>query len=224
MASGDFTEIDRVLKAGDLVKLRAETVHGQRSYNGRVANIESGLVTVIVPENSPLLLLGPGNFKVTMRKETDNALYLFDARATAQLGPGKPALSLKVEGDVRRVQRRWNVRLSALIDLEEALLIDRDAERPFKATILDISAGGVLLHTREPIQVGATLRLTFSLPGLSKAIRARAEVVRLMQLDSEGWRYLRLGTRFLDLTKDQEDAIIKFAFREQMRRRRLELG
>lgn len=222
MAPSDFAETGNMLKIGDLVKLRAETIQGQRSYNGRVAGLENGLVTVVVPEDSPLLLRGPGAFKVVMRKETDNALYLFDARATARFGPGAPTLRLKIEGDVQRVQRRWNIRLNVLIDPDEALLIDGDVERPFKATIIDLSAGGVLLHTREQVAVGAILRLTFPLPGLSRTIRARVEVVRLIQLDSEGWQYLRLGARFLELGKDQEDAIIKFAFQEQLKRRRLE--
>lgn len=222
MATSDFAEIERLLKAGDLVKLRAVTTHGQRSYNGKVAGLGDGLVTVAVPDDSPLLMRGPGAFKVVMRKETDNALYLFDASATARFGRGTPALDLRIEGEVQRVQRRWNVRLSVLIDPEETMLIDGDEEKPFKATILDLSAGGVLLHTREPVSIGATMRLTFTLPGLSRTIQARAEVVRLMQLDSEGWKYLRMGARFLDLGKDQEDAIIRFAFQEQLRRRRLE--
>lgn len=222
MATTEFAEIERLLKAGDLVKLRIVTAQGQRSYNGRVASLGNGLVTVAVPEDSPLLMRSPSPFKVVMRKETDNALYLFDASATARFGRSTPVLDLRIEGEIQRVQRRWNVRLSVLIDPEESTLIDGDQEKPFKATILDLSAGGVLLHTREPVSTGATISLTFTLPGLSTTIQTKAKVVRLMQLDSEGWKYLRLGAKFLDLGKDQEDAIIRFAFQEQMRRRRLE--
>ena len=223
MLSSGFAEIEKLLKAGDLVKLRtATTFQGQRSCNGWVVGLGDGIVTVVVSDDSPLLMRGSGAFKVVMRKETDNALYIFDAEAAPRFGRGMPAFDLRIEGEVQRVQRRWNVRLSALIDPEEAVLIEGDEEKPFKATILDLSAGGVLLHTREPVAVGARLRLAFTLPGISKTIRARAEVVRLIQLDSEGWKYLRLGAKFLDLGKEQEDAIIRFAFQEQLKRRRLE--
>ncbi|MGI5836268.1 MAG: flagellar brake protein [Chloroflexota bacterium] len=219
--TNEFVEIQKLLKTGDLVKLRTGTIHGQRSYNGRVADICDDVVTVVVPEDSPLLMRGPGAFKVVMRKETDNALYIFDSSATVRFSHNRPNLKLRIESEVQRVQRRWNVRLSVLIDPEEALLIDGDEEKPFKATILDLSAGGVLLHTSEPIATGAKLRLSFPLPGLSRTIRANAEVVRQIRLDADGWQYLRLGARFLDLGKDQEDAIIRFAFHEQLKRRRL---
>lgn len=222
MPPTDFAEIERTLKVGDLVKLRAEIGHSQRSYNGRVAGWQGDRMLVAVPEGSPLLFIGASEFKVAMRKETDNALYVVDALAKPRSGPGGPELSLRIVGDLQRIQRRWNVRLSVLIDPEEALLLEGEEEKPFKATILDLSAGGVLLHTREPVPIGAKLRLAFPLPGLGRTIRAEAEAVRLMQLGSEGWQYFRIGASFLDLGREQEDAIIKFAFQEQLRRRRLE--
>ena len=167
MVTNEFVEIQKLLKTGDLVKLRTGTIHGQRSYNGRVADICDDVVTVVVPEDSPLLMRGPGAFKVVMRKETDNALYIFDSSATVRFSHNRPNLKLRIESEVQRVQRRWNVRLSVLIDPEEALLIDGDEEKPFKATILDLQRWRVLLHTSEPIATGAKLRLSFPLPGLS---------------------------------------------------------
>jgi|GEM_PF-7114723 len=165
MAPDDSAEIETVLKVGDLVKLRIDVGQSRRAYDGWVAGLGEGRVTVNVPEASPLLLIGPSDFRVVMRKETDYALYRIEALARPRVGTRAPQLDLMPQGEIQRVQRRWNVRLKVLIDLRETVLIEGEQEKPFKSTILDLSAGGVLIHTREPLLVGATVGLDFALPG-----------------------------------------------------------
>ncbi len=222
MAPDDSAEIETVLKVGDLVKLRIDVGQSRRAYDGWVAGLGEGRVTVNVPEASPLLLIGPSDFRVVMRKETDYALYRIEALARPRVGTRAPQLDLMPQGEIQRVQRRWNVRLKVLIDLRETVLIEGEQEKPFKSTILDLSAGGVLIHTREPLLVGATVGLDFALPGSPDPLETRAKVVWVDKIGSEGWEYFRAGATFVRLGKQQENAIIRFAFQEQLRRRRME--
>ncbi len=221
MAPSNRRLIERILRAGVPVKLQVEGWQGLRLHNGRIEGLRGNQVAVALPEESLVLLRRAEGAAVRIIREAENALYLIDAWAVRGGDPGCPVLTLRMDGNVRRVQRREDVRLSVLIDPEEALLIRDDEEEPIKAIILDISAGGLLLHTKQPLSAKARLKLAFPLPGFPTIIQTRAEVVRLVQADSGESKSSRVGVRFVDLDRQQADAIVRFVFREQARRRRL---
>jgi uncharacterized protein (TIGR02266 family) len=73
----------------------------------------------------------------------------------------------------------------------------------FLAVAQDISAGGMRLATANPLPVGATLEVTFVLPGRERKIRVRA-VVRYV---IEG---TAMGVQFQNLAADDLAAIRSF--------------
>jgi len=88
-----------------------------------------------------------------------------------------------------------------------AAKVEAESEgRAFLAAAADISIGGMLIYTANPLPEGAALQLTFALPGVpgaERTIRVRARVRRVMANTS-------MGVAFEDLSADDRAAIEVF--------------
>ena len=69
----------------------------------------------------------------------------------------------------------------------------------------DISTGGVFFDRAIPYAVGVEVELSFQLPGESRTIRCRGEVVNVPDAKSFG-----MGVRFLDLAPIDKAALDTF--------------
>lgn len=69
----------------------------------------------------------------------------------------------------------------------------------------DISTGGVFFDRAIPYPVGVEVELAFTLPGDTRTIRCRGEVVNVPDAKSFG-----MGVRFLDLAPIDRQALEKF--------------
>lgn len=76
-------------------------------------------------------------------------------------------------------------------------------DRSFLAVTQDISAGGMRIATANPLPVGASLEITFILPGLERTIRVRAVVRHVVEGSA-------MGVQFQNLPADDAAAIREF--------------
>jgi c-di-GMP-binding flagellar brake protein YcgR len=75
--------------------------------------------------------------------------------------------------------------------------------------LLDISAGGVLVHAGQPTTTGTRGHVRFDLAG--EPFAADVEVRRIAQ--GPGGQGYKIGARFVDLTDDQRAIIDRFTTR-----------
>lgn len=110
----------------------------------------------------------------------------------------------------QRVQRRRDVRLPVSIRASRAERLGQTGERsPILATILDISVGGVLVRSEQPLQVGDQLELTFSLTGGGAPLRLRAETLGVRQPDVGRARW-EASCQFRDAPLPARERIAQF--------------
>jgi c-di-GMP-binding flagellar brake protein YcgR len=129
-----------------------------------------------------------------------------------------PMLELVPTGPIQRGQQREHVRLRLTLAPSSVTVLHPDqTETRLQATIINISAGGVLIRVRHPIQVGQQIRLRVELPEAAGVIGAVAEVLRVEAHHSDRGNHYDAGCRFLDLNERTRDLIIKFIFRYQAR-------
>lgn len=89
---------------------------------------------------------------------------------------------------------------------EVAIAVEVRDQRGFSLqSTRDISTGGVFFDRAIPYAVGVEVELAFSLPGESRTIRCRGEVVNVPDAKSFG-----MGVRFLDLAPMDKQALEKF--------------
>jgi uncharacterized protein (TIGR02266 family) len=73
----------------------------------------------------------------------------------------------------------------------------------FLAVAQDISAGGMRIATANPLPVGASLEISFILPGSGRTFRVRAVVRHVVEGSA-------MGVQFLDLSPDDKAALREF--------------
>ena len=136
------------------------------------------------------------------------------------------ALSIPQAGGLTETNARMDYRLS--ITSEKKITIQTHPSFG-RVTLLDFSAGGVLIGIPRPPQAKVGMRLWFTLffpvpssPGQQTTINGEAEVVRITT--NEGEQYARAGLKFLDLdlsaTRALQKAINFYMLEEQRGRNR----
>lgn len=217
--------VEPVLSRNDLVELEVETPRGRRSCPAQVRELQGGVVTVALLEGFPEWVVeGPSGRQVRLIRATENAALALKARHLETVVAPVPLLILEREGTWERVQRRKDVRLPIVIEVQEAALLVGEGEepKPISAMILDISAGGLLIHSRLPMPEGALLRIKFQLPKLPPPIEAEVEVVKSTAARGLLGEYHRARARFIGLPRRERGRILRFILQEQARRRMLE--
>ncbi|MEW5762014.1 MAG: flagellar brake protein [Bacillota bacterium] len=171
------------------------------------------------------LILVPGE-RVDVRLVEKDATYFFTATVLGRRRDRIPLYVLSLPVDVRRVQRRRFVRLETLLDVWYAPAPEGDAAPAFvRARAVDLSAGGMCLVTKQPLEVGAPLLLRFHLDlGEREAeIVTPGRVVRRVvgpedDLWQGGYRY---GIEFVGLPMREQDLIVRYIFRKMAERGKL---
>jgi len=102
--------------------------------------------------------------------------------------------------DSGSLERRRERRVAVAIPVEV-----RDQHGFTLQSTRDISTGGVFFDRAIPYGVGVEVELSFTLPGDTRTIRCRGEVVNVPDAKSFG-----MGVRFLDLAPIDKQALAKF--------------
>ncbi|HEV7662776.1 MAG TPA: PilZ domain-containing protein [Chloroflexota bacterium] len=139
-------------------------------------------------------------------------------------GPHGPQLTLRLQGPLRRQQRRFDVRLPLDLPARRTLRLQLTGEpQSIRSRVLDISAGGLMLQTRNKVDAGDRLVVAFTLPGDGLELRV-AIVVRYCRQPDESRLYeWELGCQFQVLRPADRERIARYIFgqqREVARRRR----
>ncbi|NQT46444.1 MAG: PilZ domain-containing protein [Candidatus Omnitrophica bacterium] len=106
------------------------------------------------------------------------------------------------------IDRRMYVRMRAH-DLARYRYEKAALETEKVSSIKDISAGGVLLITDEPIEEGTILELKINVPFKKEPLACRAKALRYKERKTATGIAYETGCLFLDITeKDKKDVVI----------------
>lgn len=121
---------------------------------------------------------------------------------------------LKVTGKPKKVQRRDYCRLKVSFNAGISLLAENPpSTRTVK--VMDISAGGLRMASKEKLPESARLNLSFSLPEqFSETIECQGTVV--WSSDDEASNTCCYGVRFDEISESHADIIYKYIFRKQV--------
>lgn len=169
------------------LKVQLEFVDPPVSMTGTILQVDSQALVVSLAhdedQGKPAPPVNPAR-DVHVSVTADDALYRF---ACALLRSSDLLLYLSPPREVRRVQRREDVRQPCLFDVE--LVIPKGKQMPVKrerATAVNISCGGLLIVFGGRLQVEDTVDLSIKLPDGEPPIQVAARVVRTEP-------FLRLG-------------------------------
>lgn len=120
------------------------------------------------------------------------------------------------------VQRRSNVKVKTmiptkikLVDEDGKIIIDEETKEPieYEGTIRDISAAGILLITKEELNIGQNF--TFLFEKCKNPFEITAEILRHQPQENDK-TIKGYGCQFLDLSLTEESYVRQYVFRVQV--------
>jgi hypothetical protein len=145
------------------------------------------LQSVANPQTVPLVIMGGP--RTTQNLDETGALFAFE----------KP---ISVEQAVRTLSAARSMILDGRLryhraGLEVPVALNCKGQKPMDAYLVNLSQGGMQIHTKDPFEVAKALQVSFDLPGARSALKAKAEIA---------WQDKRgnLGIRFVKLAPQQQ--------------------
>jgi c-di-GMP-binding flagellar brake protein YcgR len=207
------------------ISLEYEEGDTPRFVLSRVEEVAPDRLWVAMPVRAATLLPLPRETPVMVHIRREDGVYTVPTRVAGRRLQPAPMLELAVLGEVERRQQREYVRLKIMLIPTSATVITATGEEERLAvTVVNLSAGGVLLRGRQPLEVGQTIRLVLDLPIPDGRIVATATVIRVEARRSERGLFHEAGCTLNDLDDRERDQITAFIFRFQARHARRETG
>ncbi|KJS64040.1 MAG: hypothetical protein JL50_20290 [Peptococcaceae bacterium BICA1-7] len=123
---------------------------------------------------------------------------------------------LEFPTDYKRVQRRNSVRLKVLLDVEVALVPREAGQEPVyeKGQAVDISAGGMEVTTKLPVERDQTVLVKFVLELDRQRIYNFCIKSKVRRITPITPKTKRLGVEFLDMGISDSDKIFQYIFKK----------
>ncbi|MGA2346863.1 MAG: PilZ domain-containing protein [Candidatus Sulfotelmatobacter sp.] len=145
------------------------------------------LQSVDTPKTVPLVIMGGP--QCTQSLDQTGALFAFE----------KP---ISVEQAVRTLSAARSMILDGRLryhraGLEVPVSLNCKGQKPTDAFLVNLSQGGMQIHTKDPVEPLKGLHVSFALPGARSGLKAQAEIA---------WQDKRgnLGIRFVKLARQQQ--------------------
>ena len=135
------------------------------------------------PPNVPLVIMGAP--QIQRRLNDTGALFAFE----------KP---ISVEQAVRTLSAARNLILDGRLryhraGLDVPVLIESKGQPSRNAFLVNLSQGGMQIHSDDPVGDAKPLSLSFSLPGVKPTLKAQAEIAWQDQRGNVGFRFVKIA-------------------------------
>lgn len=215
------------LAIGRPVDVGVATRSGIEWYRSRVEGHDAadGRVAVAWPmARRELVPLEPGQMVVLAASNPDDALYSAEMYVEHTLAEEPPRVLLRPDAAWQRVQRRQDVRMPVLIRPTVAQRQVDGRPQPIHATIVNLSAGGLMLRSEHTLRVADLVDLTFGLSSGGGELHVRVDVRRVEHLQRGTHQLWEAGCQFLASSAADRDRIVRFIFAQQRVQARRQRG
>ncbi len=209
-----------ILAPGLPVRLQPRMLRADgRTFASVIEDVADGLVYVVAPMAQLRVVTFPLGTAVRVSLRRDAEFYAFDTVVMEQVFHPQTLLGLALPPLVDRSDQRGFYRLDLTLPADRAAVVQSDGAHtaPLRATLVNVSGGGVELVTPEPVRAGQLIALHFTLAAHPYSTLVQA--VRVEEPPRGRFNY-RAHCQFLNLDRKTREAIIRFVFREQLVRLR----
>lgn len=161
------------------------------------------------------ILLWPGA-KFWGKTISAGVVWQFTSRFIDKRMQPVPIWVAEIPYDLRKIQQRSFVRISAGVPLQYHILPDVEGRAPVTTTTKDISGGGLQLLAKFQLPNGTKLRSQLDLADLG-FINVVCEVVRAEKIPES--RSYTVAVKFIEITERDREKIVKYIFKKQTERR-----
>jgi c-di-GMP-binding flagellar brake protein YcgR len=214
-----------VLQINDQVQATIKGTEGEipTTYLSRVEDIKGDDLIIGWPTNQGVRAAVRLGDVLSLFYSAKTAVMSVDARITDRQQEPIPTLTVRVEGEIRRIQRREYVRVPAMVEVQlrlrtvTAIKVDLGIANPGFITTrtLNISGGGFAIkHAAHPV-VGTEYDVELRIPDVDRPIHLTARTVRVDPLAEPEKRLNICGFAFHQITECIRRQIVSYVFRFQ---------
>ena len=136
------------------------------------------------PRTVPLVIMGGPRLQ---NLDESGALFAFE----------KP---ISVEQAVRTLSAARSMILDGRLryhraGLEVPVSLTTKGQKPMEAFLVNLSQGGMQIHTKDPFEAAKALQVSFDLPGARSGLKAKAEIAWQDKRGNLGVRFVKLAPR-----------------------------
>gem|GEM_PF-1225849 len=215
-----MTEVKGLIRINQ--KIQVNLLSGKEdSYVSDVQYIKDQELIISIPTNgtTPLPLNNGDLIQVSF--VSDSSRYVFETRVIGWRYDNT-MYALTLPEVCRRVQLRKFARVPTVLEVMYAEVPDEGKKYEFiKSTSLDLSGGGIRLMLKKDLPAGARLlvRINIPLKNRLECLEIKAKVVRT--LPDEYLKLSHTAVQFIDISRKQQDLIVRYTFAKMSEQRRL---
>ncbi len=188
----------------------------ENAYKTQIEEVtEETIVVQPLMRGTQMLKLTTGQ-KVTLIAEKRMNPYFFETTVASASHVEGEVISIQRPPDRSGAQKRSFVRIDVVIP-QTQVWVEKDGKYgpTVQGTILNISAGGARLMTKEPLPSETDVLLKFMLPQKFGQIMTTGQTIGSWEVVGEGGKSYRTTLKFVDLKDKDRDVIIKFVFQRE---------
>lgn len=210
--------LGQVFETGLAISLEYEENDRAHFVLSRVEETAGDRLWVTMPVRAAAFVPLALDMPVIAYVKHEDGVYLMHGRVTGRRFQPIPMLEITATSRIQRRPTREYVRLRIILVPTSLMLLSED-EPPARlaATIVNLSAGGLMLRTRQRLEVEQRLHLVVELPDQGDVVDTTISVLRVEPRRAERGCYYEAGCCFIDLSDHQRDLITAFIFRSQAR-------
>lgn len=210
-----------------VINSKIELNYGEDYYKSTIQDVQDDFISISIPiKGGEYIPLRKGD-KLEFIYYYQNNIYKFYTYVIDRQINNIPVFLIEFPKEVFKIQRRRFVRIPIICSILYSKLEENNGRLPsvknlkksgaFKATIVDLSGGGMKLKLKEDVKSGDII-LAY-IPIKDEEVAVKAEVIRVER--DEISRLNVCGVSFIELEKRLREKIIKFIFqimREQIKK------
>jgi c-di-GMP-binding flagellar brake protein YcgR len=164
---------------------------------GRIEHVKGGVVTVALNVKDERVGRLAGQ-EIAVEMMSGRGIYRFNGKLAAERSG---SLTVNLNGDVERIQRREFVRIPAILDVSV-----KGVDEPLggETTTRDVSGSGIQIADPWNLPLGLDVRVELRLPGGADPVRSLGRVVRAGAEDDQK------GIRLDGLGRADEDRLMRY--------------
>ncbi|SPF40830.1 PilZ domain protein [Candidatus Desulfosporosinus infrequens] len=195
-----------------LIGLVMELVVSEGEYEGRyktrIEDVRDGILFLGAPfERGEVISLREGT-RIQLTYWDETAAYSFEGKVLRRIATPVPMFVVELPNSVTKVQRRSFVRVPALYPVTFQSVTKEGLSDFHKATMLDISGGGMRFYTEEQVESKALLYTHITLP--NGDLHTPVRVCRVTKVEDS--KRSIVAVEFHDLQERERDRIILCIF------------
>lgn len=188
-------------------------------YPTHIDRVERTQLNLRVPRTNRLYLPIGENQIFTFRCIRSGGMYQCKMKVKQRIDTGTyPILVVPCPAKMKRIQYREDVRVPCEIETtlwELQAGTEKIKRGPMSVTTVDISAGGVKIHSEKKLEEGSEVVLNFPLPLIDETLETIfADVLRCFD-EKVGDQFVS-ALEFQGLTSTQQDQIIEYVYKRQI--------